>query len=286
MLHAVFEKSPVLLFFIFLFPFIALGCADTDSDLRATVEVMQTAMALPTATPKPPATPTLTPEPTPTLEPTTTPVLTITPAPPPSIPATLTIPEVVNQVIPAVVKIRAGGLIGSGTIMTPNGCILTSDHVVENHEQVTVYVQDGHTARVVSGTVIGVDEVLKLAVIKISDDNWPYLKIAKYTPLVGEDAIIIGYSFNFDGSPSVAKGIVSGFRLEGSILWIQTDALISPGDSGGAVVNSKGQFFAVPDHTFKGYQTDNTGFLVALYSIADDIDRLVTKCGDQQAISE
>jgi len=178
--------------------------------------------------------------------------------------------EVIAEVRRAVVRIETPSGVGSGTIISSDGYILTNFHVIRGYSAVTVLVQDIHT---VSGNVVGYDEELDLAVVKIGGSPWSHLEVTEYHPHVGEEVIMLGYALDLPGEASVTKGVVSALRPEHGVTWIQTDAAGNPGVSGGAAVTAKGQFIGVP--TWGYTEAENVGFLIALFSVVDDIPRLV-----------
>lgn len=159
---------------------------------------------------------------------------------------------------------------GSGTIITSDGIILTNYHVVKGYDRVTIRVEN---QRSIEGTVVGYDVGLDLAVVKIEGGPWRYLPISTHRPSVGDEILAIGYPLGLPGQSTVTKGLVSAFRPETRLTWIQTDAAINPGNSGGTAITSDGRFIGVP--TKKATRGENIGFLIGLFSVAGDITRLM-----------
>jgi hypothetical protein len=178
----------------------------------------------------------------------------------------------VNLVRSAVVRIETPVGMGSGTIINSQGIILTNYHVVQGYDTVTVTIEDQHRT---DGTVVGYDDGLDLAVVKIEPGSWNHVPISLIRPSVGDEIFTIGYARGFDllGESTVTRGSVSAFRPESRHTMIQTDAAINPGNSGGAAFTMDGRFFAVP--TSKLRDSENLGFLVGLFSVASDITRLM-----------
>jgi serine protease Do len=148
--------------------------------------------------------------------------------------------------------------IGSGVIVSPNGYIVTNEHVVHGAEEITVVTPDGLT---LPGKLMGVHEASDIAVIKVNTkEDLPYVRMGDSDGLlVGEWAIAIGNPFGNlieDAHPSVTLGVISAkarsFKpgTDGKVYvdMIQTDAAINPGNSGGPLVNYKGE--AVGINTF------------------------------------
>ncbi len=212
------------------------------------VVATQTAGApAPTTTPSPTPTPTPTPTPSPTATPVPTPTLqpSPTPTPPP------TIPDVVRALKPSTVfvLVRAGGrsYSGSGFIVSPDGRIVTNQHVIANAESIRVFV--GATAY--PATVVTSAAADDLALLKIEAEGLPAVKLGDSATLeVGQEVLAFGYPFADEigtTEPSVTRGIVSrlGARVETLADAIQFDGSLNPGNSGGPLVNLAGEVVGV-----------------------------------------
>ncbi len=131
--------------------------------------------------------------------------------------------------------------LGSGVIVSPQGYILTNNHVVDAADQIEVALNDG---RRVSAKLIGTDPETDLAILKIELDKLPVIELGNSDLLrVGDQVLAIGNPFNV--GQTVTSGIVSALgRSQLGINtfenFIQTDAAINPGNSGGALVDSNG----------------------------------------------
>jgi serine protease DegQ len=140
---------------------------------------------------------------------------------------------------------RREGL-GSGVIVTDNGYILTNQHVIESVDQIEVALAD---ARKVSARVVGTDPDTDLAVLKIELPHLPAITFAKAEQVqVGDMVLAIGNPFGV--GQTVTFGIVSGLgRSQLGITtfenFIQTDATIHPGNSGGALVDVNGNLIGI-----------------------------------------
>jgi S1-C subfamily serine protease len=163
----------------------------------------------------------------------------------------MSIPEVVDAVEPSVVTIFTGGGLGSGVIYQADGVIITNEHVVRGADAVQVGFADGQRVR---GRVIAADPVVDIAVVQAERDGLPAAEFATELPEVGETAVVIGSPLGFEHT--VTSGIISALHREipGSaatsqslVDLIQTDAAISPGNSGGAVVNLEGQIIGISE---------------------------------------
>ena len=134
---------------------------------------------------------------------------------------------------------------GSGVIISPDGYIVTNNHVVEGADQRTVTLNDN---REYNARIIGTDKNSDLALIKIDGKNLPAIQIGNSDDLkVGEWVLAVGNPFNLNNT--VTAGIVSAkarsLGANGVESFIQTDAAINSGNSGGALVNTRGELVGI-----------------------------------------
>jgi serine protease DegQ len=140
--------------------------------------------------------------------------------------------------------------LGSGVIVNADGYVLTNNHVIQGAEEINVALYDG---RVTTARIIGTDAETDLAVLKIDASDLPGISIADKNPLnVGDVVLAIGNPFGI--GRTVTMGIVSalGRQLKKSIYedFIQTDAAINQGNSGGALVNAYGELVGINSDVF------------------------------------
>ena len=139
---------------------------------------------------------------------------------------------------------------GSGVIIRPDGYIVTNNHVVENASKIEVTMNNNKTY---SATVIGTDPATDVALIKIDAAGLPTLKFADSDKLrLGEWVLAIGSPLGEELRSTITAGIVSAkgrsmpsngeFKIES---FIQTDAAVNPGNSGGALVNKAGELVGI-----------------------------------------
>ena len=158
------------------------------------------------------------------------------------------IPEIVDRVEPSVVAIRIPGGEGSGVIWDAAGHVVTNNHVIAGaDESVQVVLASGER---VDAEVLARDERTDLAVLRVSRRDLPPAQFARELPEVGELAIAMGNPLGFE--QSVTAGIVSGLHRSlpsdaqtQLVDLIQTDAAISPGNSGGALVGGDGAVIGI-----------------------------------------
>lgn len=179
--------------------------------------------------------------------------------------------------------------IGSGVIVDPdNGIILTNDHVIRNATLVTVTLNDG---RRLKAKIIGSDSATDVAVIKIDAKNLKSLPIGDSDKTeVGDFVMAIGNPFglnSFGNSQSATFGIVSAkqrsdLNIEGIENFIQTDAAINPGSSGGALVNTQGELIGI-NTAIISLHGGNVGIGFAIpINMARDVAQQITKYGSIQ----
>ncbi|MFB9728010.1 S1C family serine protease [Haloechinothrix salitolerans] len=154
----------------------------------------------------------------------------------------------VDQVAPSVVTVRAGQGIGSGVVFKSD-VVITNAHVVKNSETVTLVFADGTEA---NGDVVATDSITDLAVVRSERGQLPVPDYREQLPRTGDRAIAIGSPLGFENS--VTAGIISGLnreipgsasRTQALVDLIQTDAPISPGNSGGALIDTRGRIIGI-----------------------------------------
>jgi Do/DeqQ family serine protease len=154
---------------------------------------------------------------------------------------------------------------GSGVILSEDGFIVTNNHVIENADKIEVVLND---KRSYTATLIGADPTTDLALLKIEEKNLSFVRFGNSDKVrIGEWVLAVGNPFNL--TSTVTAGIVSAKARNINILrdkdnlaiesFIQTDAAVNPGNSGGALVNLRGELIgintaiATPSGTFAGY---------------------------------
>ncbi len=175
---------------------------------------------------------------------------------------------------------------GSGVIYSSDGYIITNNHVIEFADEIEVTLSDN---RIYQATLIGHDATTDLAVLKIEADNLPQMQIANSDQLeVGEWVLAVGNPF--DLTSTVTAGIVSAKGrnielIEGKYAiesFIQTDASVNPGNSGGALVDVNGHLLgintaiATRNGSFQGY-----AFAIPINLVTRIVDDII-KFGNYQ----
>lgn len=146
---------------------------------------------------------------------------------------------------------------GSGFIVRADGVIMTNAHVVNDADEVVVKLTD---RREFVAKVLGTDKRTDIAVLKIDVSDLPAVSLSSAQPLrVGEWVMAIGSPFGFEST--VTAGVVSATRRslpgDGTVPFIQTDAAVNPGNSGGPLINMRGDVIGINSQIFSlsgGYQ--------------------------------
>jgi len=191
------------------------------------------------------------------------------------------IPAVVRKVEPSVVTIFVGNGLGSGVVWAKDGTVVTNHHVIESAGiggRVQVAFADG---RRVAGTVRASDAITDLAVVQADRRDVPPATFQKRLPVVGELAVAIGSPLGLEST--VTAGIISGLHREipganqqSLVDLLQTDAAISPGNSGGALVNGRGEIVGINE----AYLPPSTGavslgFAIPSGTVVDVVGQLL-----------
>ncbi len=175
---------------------------------------------------------------------------------------------------------------GSGVIITADGYILTNNHVVQDAERITVTLND---RRELPAKLIGNDPATDLAVIKIEANNLSYIPFGNSDKVrIGEPVLAIGNPFNL--TSTVTSGIISAKARNMNIIenprsnetplesFLQTDAAVNSGNSGGALVNSNAELIGIVTAIASGNSGNYIGYSFAIPSnialkVAGDLQR-------------
>jgi len=188
----------------------------------------------------------------------------------------LTAPAVVNLIAAGqqasagdsmtTVALQAGDSLGSGVVMSREGYVITNDHVINGAAAIDVVLTDG---RVSPATVVGSDPDTDLALLRIELDGLPGLRLGRSDTLrVGDVVLAIGNPFSI--GQTVTQGIVSGTRrgqlgLSPFENFIQTDAAINLGNSGGALVDARGALVGINTAFFsRRLDSEGIGFAIPI----------------------
>ena len=195
------------------------------------------------------------------------------------------LPDLVEAATPSVVSVlRSDGGQGSGVIWSSDGVIVTNNHVIEGAPAVSVAFADGQR---VEAEIVATDPRTDLAVLRADREDLPAATFTEDLPRVGELALAIGNPLGFENTATA--GIVSGLHrsIPGAaeqapalVDLIQTDAAISPGNSGGALVGSDGRVIGVnvaylPPNPQGGRGAVSIGFAIPAPTVRDVVEQLL-----------
>jgi len=164
--------------------------------------------------------------------------------------------QVYQQANPAVVTVFAGREIGSGSIVSADGLVITNNHVIRGNTQVFVRMADGQR---IAGQVIATDGRADLALIQLNGgSSFPTIAFASQAPRGGQAVFAIGSPY---GQPGVmTTGTFTRSRSNGDL---QSLVELKPGNSGGPLLNAQGQMVGVNKAILESAQGSNTGISIA-----------------------
>lgn len=174
---------------------------------------------------------------------------------------------------------RMESSLGSGVIVSPEGYVLTNNHVVAEADEIKVALKDG---REITAKVVGTDPGTDLAVLKITLEKLPVLPFRESPLQVGDVVLAIGNPFGV--GQTVTQGIVSALGRQGLGIntfedFIQTDAAINPGNSGGALVDVAGNLAGVNSAIYsRSGGNQGIGFAIPA-SLAKSVMQAIIKDG-------
>ncbi len=160
------------------------------------------------------------------------------------------------------VVVKSGGGFGSGFFLGPDGLVLTAAHVVSSGK-VELKTRDGRTIQATVARISHKSDVALLSVGK-SDVPRPCLELDLTPRSPGQDIYAIGSPASEDLAFSLSRGIVSGVRTISDVPLLQTDASLSPGNSGGALVEQKGRVVGVVSRKIAGHAVEGLGFAIPI----------------------
>lgn len=153
------------------------------------------------------------------------------------------LPAETELALNATLIVRVPEGLGSAVLISPDGFALTAAHVVMRHPTVSVVTRAGAT---VNATVVRVDEAHDVALIKLdAPQPTPCLAPAVGQVPLGSDVFVLGSPAGEELSFSVAKGIISGYRTLDGLRFVQFDAAVNPGNSGGPAVSQDGKIVGI-----------------------------------------
>lgn len=167
---------------------------------------------------------------------------------------------------------------GSGVIFRNDGYIVTNNHVIAGANELIVSLEDGSTH---NGTLVGTDEMTDIAVVKIDAKNLPSARFGNSDDImVGEPVVAIGNPMGLALHGSVTVGVISAIDRSISlndVSLLQTDAAISPGNSGGALVNYEGEVIGINNAKVAREGVEGIAFSIPINTVKDVVNELMEK---------
>ena len=175
--------------------------------------------------------------------------------------------DAIARVLPSVVHIATKSSVGTGYVVRDN-LIATNAHVVSTNPTAEVRTQDGKT---LIGQVVARDAKQDIALIKLPASRLPVVTLAKSKALrPGDTLMAVGYALDLRGGPSITRGVYSTHRTMQGVTYVQTDAPLNPGNSGGPLVSLRGEVVGMNTMGLKNdFGTDVRGlyFAVAIEAV-------------------
>jgi S1-C subfamily serine protease len=185
--------------------------------------------------------------------------------------------DIAVKISPIVVWVMAdygdGYNSGTGIFITSDGYVLTNEHVVSQGYYATLSFPKKDN---IEAQIIYRDTELDIAILKCVDGNYPTIALGSMTESrLGEDVMALGYPSAelLGGSVSLSKGIISAFRTIDGVEYIQSDAALNPGSSGGPLVNMYGEVIGM--NTLKLTEAEGISFAIDINSIKMRIESIV-----------
>ena len=170
--------------------------------------------------------------------------------------------------------------VGSGVIFREDGYIVTNNHVISGAKEIIVSLSDGRSLK---GKLVGKDELTDLAVVKVDADDLPTAVFGDSDHVVvGEPAIAIGNPMGLEFQGSVTAGVISALNRtldvsDRRVKLLQTDAAISPGNSGGALVNADGEVIGINSAKVAASGVEGMGFSIPINTVQTVINEIIEK---------
>lgn len=178
---------------------------------------------------------------------------------------------IIGNVIKSVVTVRTDVAQGSGFVIANGGYIVTNEHVMEGAQAASIITYDGQVHKV---TLIGQDANMDIALLRISETGYSPLILENSNNVqIGDKVIAIGNPLGLQFS--VSEGIVSAVNRQGTNGlndYIQTDASLNPGNSGGPLINVNGKVVGI--NNFKISGSENIGFALESDYIRDTVNKI------------
>ncbi|WP_179137985.1 S1C family serine protease [Candidatus Entotheonella palauensis] len=195
----------------------------------------------------------------------------VLPTPPLTCPGApeLELPRNLEAVLQRVVTIQNGASHGSGVIVSPQGYVLTAEHVISGLARAEVRLR---SAIMLQAEVLYADAHQDMALLKLPGRDYPCLRLRRHDRApVGAPVYAIGTPVETELASSVTRGIVSAYRQEDGVNYLQTDAGINPGSSGGPLVDAAGRVLAIVRNKIVAKDVEGLAFGVPVGELTRDL---------------
>ncbi|WP_136667218.1 S1C family serine protease [Flavobacterium sp. H122] len=168
--------------------------------------------------------------------------------------------EMLKEVVNSVVTVETEGKFGSGVFITDNGHLITNYHVIEGNKPIFVKIENGNK---VKAEIVKHNKDFDLAVLKVNINNIKGLSFSDSGKTsLGDDVYAIGTPLDKKLVQSISKGIISGYRKYNGVNFIQSDININSGNSGGPMLNLKGEIIGINTMKASGTNVSGIGFSI------------------------
>jgi len=179
---------------------------------------------------------------------------------------------IISDSTKAVVTLKTEVGTGTGFLISKDGLIVSNAHILTGGNTLTIL---DYNSQPLPGQFIGYDLDMDIVVIKVLGENYDYLELTDSDEVqIGEKVIAIGNPLGLHYS--VSEGIVSGIDRDGEInkgVYIQTDAALNPGNSGGPLINRAGKVIGI--NNFKLGGSENIGFALESNALRDTVNEII-----------
>ena len=174
-------------------------------------------------------------------------------------------PNIIRETKKAVVTVKTPSGVGSGFLISSDGLIITNSHVIQDHTDIEVGFnsKESKTAYIIKNG----NAPLDIAILKVLGDNFDFLTLADSDHCAeGDEVVAIGAPLSL--SETITKGIISNCNRQlkaelSDIKYIQTDAAVNPGNSGGPLINNRGEVLGILTMKIAMGGTEGLGFAIA-----------------------
>jgi len=185
--------------------------------------------------------------------------------------ASMSLPEDLSDSLDAVVEIQVGGFAGTGVIISPDGWILTAAHVVDGAAEVWARLANGTQ---LPATIQHSDGEFDVALLRVAGRSFPCSRTLNESEdlQVGQTIFVVNAALAGENpAPTVTRGVVSGYPEEDGKRYIQTDASINPGSSGGPLLGSDGRVVGITVVKEVGVAYEGLGFAVPINDVVGSL---------------